>query len=243
MSCIICLTNEAEYKCNPCNHYVLCFNCACDAVSSELFKTCPLCRLDIDEIIGVCNGPVCNKNMIILCSKQYPQCNECCDFVNMSIELRTNMNPIYRDYDIVFLHYIQINIRYPDDDYIKKMSSMLSKQTSYYGWINIINSCLEDINFFNRTKTIYIYMFTVQQLIQIHDSMKNITDKIHYSIYNTLSRLCVTPWILPVSKFSHGVCYHGNLGQKPLKLDTIKLLKRNYIINDLTHIPRESNWV
>lgn len=49
----------------------------------------------------------------------------------------------------------------------------------------------------------------------------------NYVLRNIFVAMCKHPWNVDMRLGSHGVCYHGNLGDKPSIIEGINLIKRN----------------
>lgn len=58
----------------------------------------------------------------------------------------------------------------------------------------------------------------------------------NYIFRNILVSMCKHPWDVDSSLGIHGICYHGNMGDKPSLKDGIKLIQHNFkLIKDRKH--------
>lgn len=54
------------------------------------------------------------------------------------------------------------------------------------------------------------------------------TNNLHYNLYNLIVAMCIYPWNIPSNIGLHGVCYHGNMGDKPIFRELIDILEWNH---------------
>lgn len=78
-----------------------------------------------------------------------------------------------------------------------------------------------------------IKIFSTEQTTMIFDSMK-FSEGRNYKILNTLCCMCSEPWLLSIDKFSHGVCYYGNMGNRAWGPMAAKIVLTNTTYRDKT---------
>ena len=73
----------------------------------------------------------------------------------------------------------------------------------------------------------YGCLLSVGQCVRLLGMLKH-CDSSSYKCTNLLVALCAEPWDVPVAFGSHGVCYHGNLGERPaLRTTRDRIRRRN----------------
>jgi|SRR3989304_3980750 len=237
--CIICLSEEATFVSQECNHKLFCFSCVVEICkSSNIPFNCPLCREKIKYITGKCCGPICNKDDILICNGYgyYPECNECLKYSSIEIlpyEERKYLDKKYRDFDEYFKYNLKKTVIHPDDDNIDKLILILLKCETYEKWLNVFKEYFTEFKFFEKTNG-YFKMFSISQANKLTESLKNVRNEIHYKIYHIITSLCDSPW--DCTRVGGSVCYHGNFGQYPGGVEGFQLLKYNYLDRYITNI-------
>lgn len=65
------------------------------------------------------------------------------------------------------------------------------------------------------------------EILSLFNSKKEKVSENSCLIVNTIVAMTVTPWLVDVAIGSHGVCYHGNMGETPFPWKSLRILVQN----------------
>jgi hypothetical protein len=230
-TCIYCLSNEATYKNILCSHKLICDKCIIDVIYNKVPDVCPICRHKA-IIKGKCMGAGCLNGYIPLNNNteikngKYPMCPTCDLYMTLSYEQRKHLPEWFRNYQHIYGIWEKSNILYYPDEIVDTLCNLLSKFKEYNKWNGILCSFLDENNFLKEIDGKF-YMLSVEQVDNIFDSMKNISDKKDNVILSSLVKICSYPWKLDIKKYYHGVCYYGNFTDEAIAFDAIKIIEKN----------------
>jgi hypothetical protein len=182
-----------------CNHNTVCLTCFFNQnypITNSSIFTCPLCRTETNY-----NNLRYNLNT---CSWSYKKKKDGDDRKISKIiyfDQSDNNNILYE------------KIR----KYITTVKNEQNTKKILRSILILYNSIEQDIK--------HPILFTIDQVENLLTIMKdrdmNNWDEYGYMFYNLFVSMCRYPWKVDVALGSHGVCYHGNLGDCPGSLNKL----------------------